>query len=603
MPDDPTWTHPKLMRVAREALRMLDGQSVSPIPPNFETFFLAVARRQGMPEGMLEEVRSQQGASIPVSTADLGSDVAEHVMRFVLRLSTRDGIVPAPLGRLFRQVQKLVDAGRISLQAGQVLDALRSAARRSLAGQLNFDPDKLLRVQPDAPAAPTPGSEEERAVEKVLDLVLRLTIAHGTLPAGARGVLRSVLASVEAQRLLIDFQKHTAALKPLLDSPTAAPDGRAVSAPPPAGAMVGGHDTARDALADLLPLLRCAVGGSEEATKHADRLRSTLLQASTDPEIAARDVSEFVQRYATFFAELPQQQLRSEELVKAGMDSIRIVIQTAAGLSDRLDRQVHQLSRLDAQSAVALKGVVERELTGVAHDLRHMMDQLDDLNEPLWQAFSAVSALETDPDGPDGPMKDPLTGLPTERGFTAWVTRVLRKPGGDYAPFSAVVFELDRLRKVNEALGRSAGDAILHDTAARLRKALPRLAFTCRSAGEEFRAALPGYDLDAAEDAAHHALAAIRKPPFLFQDRPISITASAGAVEHRDGESAADTVERAVHALHLAKAKGGDRCRTEADLERAATPYNPLEGTEPVGMGRRSAPQQGVTPPGKGRWK
>ena len=398
----------------------------------------------------------------------------------------------------------------------------------------------------------------------------------------------------------MDFQKHTATLQAILNATV---DGRALSAPPEPAVGAPGGEAARDALADLLPLVRCAVAGSEEAARHADRLRSVLLRAATEPEAVGREVNDFVQRYATFFAELPQQQLRSEELVKAGMESIRLVLGTAAELGERLDRQAAQLTRLDAQSAAALKGVVEREVTAVARDLRRMMEGLDGLNEPLWQAFAAVASLDTDPEGPAGPMKDPLTDLPTERGFTAWVTRVLRKPNGGYAPFSVVVFELDRLRKVNEAHGRKAGDRILRETAQRLRATLPKLAFSCRSAGEEFRTALPGYDLDAAEDTAEHVLDAIRQPAFEAGDQAVHVTASAGVVEHSEGESAADTVERAVHVLHLAKAKGGDRCRTEADLERAATPYNPLDGTVPRRSGRLRTTIAVEPPPGKGRWK
>ncbi|MFG5409807.1 GGDEF domain-containing protein [Piscinibacter sakaiensis] len=75
-------------------------------------------------------------------------------------------------------------------------------------------------------------------------------------------------------------------------------------------------------------------------------------------------------------------------------------------------------------------------------------------------------------------------------------------------PLSAIGFDLDHFKRVNDGHGHPAGDALLHDCVQRVQQALRGGDLLCRVGGEEFVALLPDTGL-----AAARALAASRPSP------------------------------------------------------------------------------------------
>lgn len=65
---------------------------------------------------------------------------------------------------------------------------------------------------------------------------------------------------------------------------------------------------------------------------------------------------------------------------------------------------------------------------------------------------------------------DPVTGLPNRRLFTDRLARSLHARGGEKRLIAVALLDLERFRRVNETLGRSAGDALLREAGARLQR-------------------------------------------------------------------------------------------------------------------------------------
>lgn len=65
---------------------------------------------------------------------------------------------------------------------------------------------------------------------------------------------------------------------------------------------------------------------------------------------------------------------------------------------------------------------------------------------------------------------DPLTGLPNRGAFTDRLAQALRPRANNHAPemLAVVLLDLERFRRVNETLGRAAGDELLRQVASRL---------------------------------------------------------------------------------------------------------------------------------------
>ena len=146
--------------------------------------------------------------------------------------------------------------------------------------------------------------------------------------------------------------------------------------------------------------------------------------------------------------------------------------------------------------------------------------------------------------------QDGLTGLLDRRSFVARARETLARPG----QFELVVADLDRLRRLNEALGHERADLVLAALGSRLAAAFPPGVLTARVGEDEFAILAPQSDI-AVSDVVRHAL----EQPLRIAGFDIHPTLSIGAVEAVGGEDAPEAAEllrRAELAVEAAKANG-----------------------------------------------
>jgi len=192
-----------------------------------------------------------------------------------------------------------------------------------------------------------------------------------------------------------------------------------------------------------------------------------------------------------------------------------------------------------------------------------------------------------DPLAPD-PMHDPLTGLATRSHFTRRLTAAIDELGSGRGTVAVVVFDLDRFKAINDAMGHDVGDELLVAVVNRLRLASGVVRpFLARLGGDEFLALFEQPSLGArrvAEEFAERALAALADP-FDIGGSEIFLTASVGVSATDDAEADASTLlSNADAAMHETKAAGGgaqrffgesmrqqvvERMTTEHSLHRA----------------------------------
>lgn len=146
--------------------------------------------------------------------------------------------------------------------------------------------------------------------------------------------------------------------------------------------------------------------------------------------------------------------------------------------------------------------------------------------------------------------QDGLTGLLDRRSFVARARETLARPG----QFELVVADLDRLRRLNEALGHERADLVLAALGSRLAAAFPPGVLTARVGEDEFAVLAPQTDV-AVSDIVRHAL----EQPLRIVGFDIHPTLSIGAVEAVGGEDAPEAAEllrRAELAVEAAKSNG-----------------------------------------------
>ena len=146
--------------------------------------------------------------------------------------------------------------------------------------------------------------------------------------------------------------------------------------------------------------------------------------------------------------------------------------------------------------------------------------------------------------------KDVLTGLLDRRSFIVQARAQLRNP----ETYTLVVADLDRLRRLNEALGHERADLVLAALGSRLAATFPPGAIMARVGEDEF-AALVHSDMRDPADAMRRSL----EQPLRIAGFDIVPTLSIGAVVAEggvDAPEAAELLRRAELAVESAKTAG-----------------------------------------------
>jgi diguanylate cyclase (GGDEF)-like protein len=145
----------------------------------------------------------------------------------------------------------------------------------------------------------------------------------------------------------------------------------------------------------------------------------------------------------------------------------------------------------------------------------------------------------------DSVEEDALTWLPNRRGLERRF-QALEREGA--LPAVAII-DIDNFKLINDAQGHHAGDRVLAACASAWRRALPPGVVLCRLGGDEFAVVMPGMSEDAGRIFVES----------LGTLTPEGVTISGGVARLRRGESEADVMRRADHALYEAKAAGRNR--------------------------------------------
>jgi len=157
---------------------------------------------------------------------------------------------------------------------------------------------------------------------------------------------------------------------------------------------------------------------------------------------------------------------------------------------------------------------------------------------------------------------DALTGLPNRAMFAERLDQALADARQRGMCVGLIVLDVDRFKTINDTLGHHAGDAVLHDVAAKLSKRLPTSATLARLGGDEFAIILPGLTQEQARQETVDTLMGSLTGSLLHDGRHIDVSLSAGgAVAFRDGMNAEELHKCADLALYAAKSDGPGQIR------------------------------------------
>jgi two-component system cell cycle response regulator len=160
---------------------------------------------------------------------------------------------------------------------------------------------------------------------------------------------------------------------------------------------------------------------------------------------------------------------------------------------------------------------------------------------------------------------DPLTGLYNRRYLESHMRTLFGEALRSGRAFSVLLADIDHFKHVNDAHGHDAGDAVLKEFSARLRRNTRSVDLACRLGGEEFMIVMPETDLARAYQVGERLRACVAAQSFQIGDVSIGVTASVGLATLESLQETTEMVfKRADNALYAAKRRGRNRVVADA---------------------------------------
>ena len=172
---------------------------------------------------------------------------------------------------------------------------------------------------------------------------------------------------------------------------------------------------------------------------------------------------------------------------------------------------------------------------------------------------------------------DPLTALHNRRYMMSHLETLFKKSSLRGKPLSVLLLDIDYFKAVNDSHGHDAGDAVLREFAARVRRNIRGIDLACRLGGEEFVVVMPDTDLAKAYLVGERLRQCIAAAPFYAGERigALEVTASVGvaALERRRHARAHPEARRPGALLRQARwpqPRGGRRRLDAVRLARSS---------------------------------
>lgn len=161
--------------------------------------------------------------------------------------------------------------------------------------------------------------------------------------------------------------------------------------------------------------------------------------------------------------------------------------------------------------------------------------------------YRAIGALQ------DQALRDPLTSTLNSRGFMDIAERERLRALRNGHPLTLTYFDIDGLKKVNDAAGHQAGDQLLLRFVGAVAASIRPYDIFGRLGGDEFVLMLPATNRQT-------ALGVVTRIHDQLRDRLPPVSVSVGAVTYSAPEDPLETmVQRADHLMYQAKRAGGSR--------------------------------------------
>jgi diguanylate cyclase (GGDEF)-like protein len=180
-------------------------------------------------------------------------------------------------------------------------------------------------------------------------------------------------------------------------------------------------------------------------------------------------------------------------------------------------------------------------------------DEVRELEELALRAGPAIENAKRFREARQLADLDALTGLHNRRYFHETLSREVARAQRYDRRLALIVLDLDDFKAINDRIGHLAGDAVIAESAERVRDVVRSADIACRVGGDEFAVIMPESTLADADQLYRRLQAAVSARPVGQAGR---LSFSAGVAELMPDDDPTAFFERSDEALYRAKERG-----------------------------------------------
>ncbi|MBI4698424.1 MAG: GGDEF domain-containing protein [Nitrospirae bacterium] len=154
---------------------------------------------------------------------------------------------------------------------------------------------------------------------------------------------------------------------------------------------------------------------------------------------------------------------------------------------------------------------------------------------------------------------DPLTKCYNRRAFDNYIEHDIANAERYDGDLSAVIYDLDHFKVINDTYGHPAGDMVLKEIACMVSSSIRKCDYIARYGGEEFALVLPDTKFFNAIDLAEKLRNKIEHHRMFLNDKQIKVTASFGVATLKRGSDKNRFLQEADEMLYRAKSAGRNK--------------------------------------------
>lgn len=197
---------------------------------------------------------------------------------------------------------------------------------------------------------------------------------------------------------------------------------------------------------------------------------------------------------------------------------------------------------------LAMLGIPENEMTpAVSLAVSALLEKLDDVNRDLSRTKESLAEIERLVD------VDCLAPIPNRRAFMRRLSWTITMHERYSHPSTILYFDINEFKQINDKYGHAAGDLAIRHIAQLLTATMRESDFLARIGGDEFAVIMYYANEEAAKKRGAKIAEKLQKTPFVFNGKPLHVSAAYGYYSIRNGDDAESALASADMSMYVDK--------------------------------------------------